>query len=49
MKNIIRICNIMVRFSKSILNIKIYEKFVKFLSKLVWKETLFQNMTLKKS
>ena len=49
MKNIIRICNIMVRFSKFILNIKIYEKFVEFLSKLVWKETLFQNMTLKKS
>ena len=40
MKNIIRICNLMVGFSKFTL-IKIYEEFVEFLSKLVWRETLF--------
>ena len=28
---------------KFILNIKIYEKFVEFLSKLIWRETLFLN------
>ena len=31
----------MVRFSKFTLNIEIYEEFVKFFSKLVWRETLF--------
>ena len=31
----------MVRFSKFTLNIKIYEEFVEFLSKLVWREILF--------
>ena len=31
----------MVRFSKLILNINIYDEFVGFLSKLVWIETLF--------
>ena len=39
MKTIIRTCNLTVRFSKSTLNIEIYEEFVKFLSKLVWRET----------
>ena len=33
----------MVRFSKFTLNIKIYEEFVEFLSKLIWRETLFLN------
>ena len=41
MKNIIRIYNLTVRFSKFTLNIEIYEEFVEFLSKLVWIETLF--------
>ena len=41
MKNIIRIYNLTVRFSKFILNIEIYEEFVEFLSELVWRETLF--------
>ena len=31
----------MVIFSRFTLNIKIYEKFVKLLFKLVWRETLF--------
>ena len=31
----------MVRFSKFTLNINIYDEFVGFLSKLVWRETLF--------
>ena len=31
----------MVRFSKFTLNIKIYKEFEGFLSKLVWRETLF--------
>ena len=31
----------MIRFSKFTLNIKIYKEFVGFLSKLIWKETLF--------
>ena len=34
MKNIIRICNLMVRFSKFIFIIKIYEEFVEFLDSL---------------
>ena len=42
MKNIIRTCNTTIRFSKFTLNIKIYEEFVKFLSKLVWRETLLK-------
>ena len=33
----------MVRFSKFTFNINIYAKFVKFLSKLVWRKTLFLN------
>jgi len=41
MKNIIRTCNLMVRFSKFTFIIKIYEEFVEFLFKLVWRETLF--------
>ena len=32
----------MARFSKFTLNIEIYEEFVEFLSKLVWRETLFE-------
>ena len=35
MKNIIRICNLTVTFSKFTLNIEIYEEFVEFLFKLV--------------
>ena len=31
----------MVRFSKFTLNIEIYEEFVEFFSKLVWRKTLF--------
>ena len=34
MKDIIRTCNPTVKFSKFTLNIKIYEKFKEFLSKL---------------
>ena len=34
-------CNLTVRFSKFTLNINIYDEFVGFLSKLVWRETLF--------
>ena len=41
MKNIIKTYNLTVRFSKFTLNIEIYEKFVKFLFKLIWRETLF--------
>ena len=41
MKNIVRTCNLTVRFSKFTLNIEIYEEFVEFLSKLFWRETLF--------
>ena len=41
MKDIIRTFNPTVRFSNFTLNIKIYDKFEGFLSKLVWKETLF--------
>ena len=36
----------MVRFSKFTLNIKIYDEFVGFLSKLVWRETLFTSRGL---
>ena len=46
MKNIIRICNLMVRFSKFTFNMEIYEKFVEFFSKLVWRKTLFTQKTL---
>ena len=41
-KNIIKTYNLMVRFSKFTLNIEIYEKFVEFLFKLVWRKTLFR-------
>ena len=41
MKDIIRICNSTVRFSKFTFNIKVYDKFKRFFSKLVWRETLF--------
>ena len=41
MKNIIRTCNLKARFSKFTLNIEIYKEFVEFLSKLVWRKTLF--------
>ena len=44
MKNIIRIYNLTVKFSKLTINIEIYEEFVEFLSKLVWRETLFVEM-----
>ena len=40
-KDVIRTCNLMVRFSKFILNINIYDEIVGFFSKLVWRETLF--------
>ena len=41
MKDIIRTCNPTVKFSNFKLNIKIYDKFEEFLSKLIEKETLF--------
>ena len=41
-KDIIKTFNPTVRFSKFTLNIKIYKEFEGFLSKLVWKETLFE-------
>ena len=41
MNDIIRTCNPTVRFSKFTFNIKIYEEFVRFLSKLVWREPFF--------
>ena len=41
MKDVIRTCNLTVRFSKFTLNINIYAGFIKFLSKLIWRETLF--------
>ena len=41
MKNIIKTCNLMVRFSKFTLNTEIYEEFVKFIFKLIWRKTLF--------
>ena len=40
-KDVISTCNLTVRFSKFTLNIKIYDEFVWFLSKLIWRETLF--------
>ena len=40
-KDVIRTCNLTIRFSKFTLNINIYDEFVGFLSKLVWRETLF--------
>ena len=46
MKNIIRICNLIVRFSKFTFNMEIYEKFVEFFSKLIWRKTLFAQKTL---
>ena len=41
MNDMIRTCNLIVRFLKFTINLKIYEKFDEFLFKLVWKETLF--------
>ena len=41
LKDVIITYNLMVRFLKFTLNIKIYDEFVGFLSKLVWRETLF--------
>ena len=41
MKDVIRICNLRVRFLKFTLNIKKYDEFVGFFSKLVWREILF--------
>ena len=38
--DVTRTCNLTVRFSKFTLNINIYDEFVGFLSKLVWRETL---------
>ena len=46
MKNIIRTCNLTVRFLKFTLNIEIYGEFVEFLSKLIWRETLFHLLGL---
>ena len=43
MKDIIRIFNSIVKFSKFILNIKIYEEFKRFISKLVWRNFVFRN------
>ena len=40
-KDVIRTCNLTVRFSKFTLNINIYNEFVGFISK-VWRETLFK-------
>ena len=40
-KDVIRTCNLTIRFSKFTLNIKIYDEFVGFLSKLIWIEILF--------
>ena len=40
MKEIIRTCNIIVRFSKFTFNTKIYDEFVGFLSKLGWREKI---------
>ena len=40
MKNIIRTCNLTVRFSKFTLNIEIYEEFVQFLTVRFTKFTL---------
>ena len=44
MKNIIRTCNLTVKFSKFTLNIEMHEEFVEFLSKLIWRETLFYKL-----
>ena len=41
LKDVIITYNLMVRFLKFTLNIKIYDEFVEFLSKPVWRETLF--------
>ena len=41
MKNIIRMYNLTVKFLKFTLNIEIYEEFIKFLSKLIWRKILF--------
>ena len=46
MKNIIKTCNLMDRFSKFTFNMEIYEKFVEFFSKLIWRKTLFTQKTL---
>ena len=40
MKDIIRMCNLIIRFSKFISNKKIEEEFEVFLSKIVWRKTL---------
>ena len=39
--DVTRTCNLTVRFSKFTFNINIYDAFLGFLSKLVWRETLF--------
>ena len=39
MDDIIRVCNLMVRFSKFTYDKKIVAKFEKFLSRLIWRET----------
>ena len=44
-KDVIRTYNLTVRFSKFTFNTKIYDEFVGFLSKLVWRETLFLFLT----
>ena len=46
MKDRIRTCNPMVRFSNFTLNIKIYDKFERFFCKLVWRKTLFEVITM---
>ena len=43
MKDTIRTYNPTVKFSKFTFNIKIYEEFEGFLSKLVWRKTLFSH------
>ena len=40
-KGIIRSCNLMVKFWKFTLNIKIYQNFEEFIFKLVWRRMLF--------
>ena len=40
----IKTYNSTVRFSKFTLNVKIYEEFERFFSKLIWRKTLFIDM-----
>ena len=45
MKNIIKTCNLTVRFSKFTFNIEIYKKFVEFLFKLVGEKNFIFHST----